>query len=174
MEDRSGGGAPAGAEIVLDIAGLGVLIYSPSSATHIGEGEDYLAERYWAAEDVQRHVQAGTVVAFATGSPGRFVLRLRDGYPSRGKLQAADFKLRLGLRCDGAVVFRDLYDLMDWTAEFPAEQSAQLAPGIYHLMLCSDRPASGTLGDNQVVDVYFQAVDDFPALASDGIATLCG
>jgi hypothetical protein len=63
---------------------------------------------------------------------------------------------------------------MDWAAEFPPEQSIQLGPGIYHVTLMSDLPTSGVLGDDQEIDVYFQALDEFPALAREGIPTLCG
>lgn len=160
-------------EIALDIAGLGIILYSPSSATHISEGEDYLEEHFWKPEDVQEHVQAGTITVFATGTPGRFLLRTHDGYPSPAKLAGAEYKLRLGLRSDGLVVFRDLYELMDWTPEFPPDQVYPLEAGIYHVTLCTDTPASGVLGDDQVVDIYFQALDEFPALASEGIPTLC-
>lgn len=161
-------------EIIIDIVGLGIIVYSPSSAVHIGEGEDYLAAHYWAPADVQEHIQAGTIVAFATSSSGTFLLRFHEGYPSAERLGSADFKLRLGLRSDGVVVFRDLYELMDWAAEYPPEQSIPLEPGIYHVTLVSDMPTSGVLGDDQVIDMYFQPLDEFPALAREGIPTLCG
>lgn len=98
--------------MVIDIVGLGIIVYSPSSAAHIREGEEYLEAHYWAPEDVQEHIQAGTIVAFATSSPGTFVLRFHEGYPSAERLEAAEFKLRLGVRSDGVVVFQNLYELM--------------------------------------------------------------
>jgi hypothetical protein len=161
-------------QMTIDIAGLGIIMYSPSSAAHIAEDANYLEERYWDPRDVQEHIQAGSIVAFATGTPGRFHLRTHDGYPDPKTLEASEFKLRLGLRSDGVVVFRDLYDLMEWTAEFPEEQAIALEAGVYHVTLCSSTPSSGILGDDQVVDVYFQALDRFPALAREGIPTLCG
>ncbi len=106
-------------EIAFDIAGLGIIMYSPSSAAHIHEGEDYLQPHYWAPADVRDHIQAGTIVAFATGTPGSFLLRIHDGYPGERLASAAGAELRLGLRSDGVVVFRDLYDLLEWTARHP-------------------------------------------------------
>jgi hypothetical protein len=159
-------------EVWLDIAGLGIIVYSPSAATHLGEGENYFDAHYRSADQVQEHVQAGSIVVIATSTPGRFLLRLHDGYPTPERLNTADFKLRLGLRSDGTVVFRDLYDLMDWTAAFPPEQSVPLAAGIYHLTLTSDIPSSGVLGDDQVIDIHLQPLDEFPALARTGIPTL--
>ena len=160
-------------EMVIDVVGLGLIVYSPSSAAHIGGGEDYLQAHYWTPEDVAEHIQAGTIVGFCTSSPGTFILRFHGGYPSEAQLAAAEFRLRLGLRSDGVVVARDLYELTDWTSEFPREQSFRLAAGIYHLTLCSTMPASGILGDRQVVDVFLNPLDEFPALARTGVPTLC-
>ncbi len=161
-------------EIALDIVGLGIIMHSPSATAHIENGADYLVASYSAPEDVDRHIQEGRIVGFGTGSPGSFVIRVLAGYPDDLALERAEFKLRLGLLSDGVVVFRDLYDLMEWTQKFPVEQSVALAEGIYHVTLCSSTPAGGVLGDGQIVDVYFQALDEFPALASDGVPTLCG
>ncbi len=161
-------------EIVLDIAGLGIILYSPSSAAHIGEGEDYLEAHYWKPEDVQEHIQTGSIVAFATSSSGTYILRFHEGYPKPELRATTDFRLRLGLRSDGQVIFRDLYDLIGWTSAVTEEQTIQLAPGIYHVTLYSNLPASGVVGDDQVVDVYLQLLDEFPALAREGIPTLCG
>src|SRR5262245_39757925 len=112
------------AEIELDISGLGIVMYSPSAIPAIKEGEDYLEANYREPRDVQRHIQAGSLVGFGTGSSGRFILRLRYGYPTIEQQRAVRFKLRLGVRCpDGVLVFRDLYDLMGWTSQFPPEQS---------------------------------------------------
>lgn len=161
-------------EITLDIAGIGIIMHSPSATAHIEEGADYLEANYCTPNDVQRHIQAGSIVAFGTCTPGTFLIRVVEGYPDDLTLELAEFKLRLGLRCDGIIIFRDLYDLMDWTVEFPHGHSIELPEGIYHVTLCSHTPESGLLGDNQVIDVYFQPLDSFPALATEGIPTLCG
>lgn len=160
-------------EIRLTIDGLGIIVYAPTSAEHIGEGEDYFSTHFTDEAGVQRHLQAGSIAAFATSSPGVFVLRTRAGYPTPEQIAGADFTLRLAVRSDGTLVFRDLFDLMEWSAEYPTDQAITAAAGIYHLTLLSDRPASGILGDEQVVDVFLQPLDQFPELAREGIPTLC-
>jgi len=163
----------AGKSMRLDIAGLGIILYSPRSASHIEEGQDYLESEYTTEEDVQRHIQAGSIVGFGTGLPGTFVLQFHGGYPEKRFLQGCDFKLRLGLACvERRVCFRDLYDLVDWTSECPPEQMIEMDDGIYHVTLCSNRPRSGRIGDGQMIHVYFQKLDMFPALSKHGIPTL--
>ena len=69
-------------EIAIDISGLGIIMYSPQFAAHIPEGTNYLRSHYLNANDVQEHIQNGTIVGFGTSSPGRFLIRLYFGYPS--------------------------------------------------------------------------------------------
>ena len=159
----------------LDISGLGIIFYSPAHAGHIGEGEDYLTSSYLTDQDVQRHVQAGTIVGFATGTPGRFVLNFISGRAPDEALMKAEFLLSLPLACvGGRVCVRDLYDLLDWEAECPEEQVIHVEDGYYRLLLCSDTPTSGVLGDGQEIDVYFEPWDQLPELVEEGIPTLCG
>jgi hypothetical protein len=159
-------------EMVLDVQGLGIIMYSPSSVASIREGDDYLEAHYWNPDDVEEHIQAGSIVTFATSTPGTFVLRFHEGYPGDRRLADAEFKLRLGVRSDGILVIRDLYELLDWREGFDPEEAIPLPAGIYHITLVSNRPASGRLGDNQVIDIWFQQVPEFPALARDGVPTL--
>lgn len=164
-----------GDEFMLDVSGLGIVMYSPSSASHISPGEDYLASHYLTAEQVQPHIQAGTLVGFGTGSPGTFLLRLRSGYPTDARLTACEHKLRLGVRVkDRTLCFRDLYDLMDWAPSCPEDQTLEIEDGWYHVTLSSDAPASGVLGDRQVIEVHLARLDAMPRLAAQGIPKLCG
>ena len=161
-------------DIELEIGGLGIIIYSPSAAAHIRDGEDYLAAEYMNGEQVQRHVQAGTIVAFATSSPGTFRLCIGRGYPTNDALASSDFKLRLGIKVtDACVCFRDLYDLMEWTSACPPEQVYPLENGFHHITLMSNLPPSRILGDNQTIYVYFNPLPAMPALAKLGLPTLC-
>ena len=160
-------------EIQLEISGLGIIFYSPAFTEHIPAGFDYLRSNYTTVEQVQSHVQAGSIVGFATGSPGTYILRFREGYPDKSQLSSFGLKLRLGLNCRGGIVcFRDLYDLMDWEPHCPPNQSLQLTDGCYHVTLCSNLPASGIRGDNQVIEVYMQPLEAFPELANNWIPTL--
>lgn len=156
----------------LDITGLGIIIYSPENARHIHVGEDYFSKNYQEERDVQRHIQAGSIVGFCTG-PGSFILQFREGYPKDEDLERCEFTYRLGLRCvGGEVCIRDLYDLMDWDPECPRDQRLELPSGIYHVTLCSSTPESGVLGDDQTIEVYLQPLSEFPNLAKEGIPHL--
>jgi hypothetical protein len=163
-----------GQKMTLDIAGLGIVFHSPVFAEHIPEGADYLASSYATEQQVQSHIQQGTIVSFGTGTSGTFTLNFCTGYPEKSFLQSCEFKLRLGLHCRGGVVcFRDLYELMDWHADCPANRTLELDDGFYHVTLCSNPPASGILGDNQAISVYLEKLPALPKLASRGIPTLC-
>ncbi len=160
--------------ISLDIAGIGIIFYSPVFAEHITEDYDYLEASYTSDEQVQAHIQKGTIVGFGTGSPGTFILRFHSGYPHESLLQGSDFRLRLGLNCvGGKVCFRDLYDLMSWYPDCPEDQVLKLEDGIYHVTLCSSLPDSGIIGDHQEIHVYLHPLDSFPRLSSVGIPVLC-
>ncbi len=159
----------------LEISGLGIILYSPKHAEGIELGSDYFSSSYLSEEAVQAHTQKGTIVGFATGTPGRFHLEFFIGYPPAEILAGADHTLRLGLHCvGGQVCFRDLYDLMDWDPDCPKEQTIELTDGYYHITLRSNTPVSGVLGDNQKIDVYLQPLEKFPDLAKQGIPKLCG
>jgi hypothetical protein len=161
-------------EIRLDISGLGILMLSPSAASHISEGEDYLSDHYMTGEQVQKHIQAGTIVGFGTGSSGTFILELAKGYPSEEELAASEFKLRLGIEVkDGRVCFRDLYELLSWTADCPEDRTWSMENGFYHITLCSNTPESGILGDEQRIAIYFNRLPAFPRLANLGVPHLC-
>lgn len=161
-------------QIALDILGLGVVLYSPPAVDHIPAGSDYLSSHFWEPADVARHVTECELTAFGTGSPGSFQLRFADGPADEHAVRAADFKLRLGLLVRGGeVCVRDLYDLMDWSPECPPVQRLAVADGWYRLTVYSSPPASGILGDGQVIDVALERVDDRPALRWDGVPSLC-
>ncbi len=76
----------------LEISGIGIVFHSPRFAEHISEEEDYLESNYTTEEQVQSHIQKGTIVGFGTGTSGTFVLRFHTGYPDRQFLEDCDFK----------------------------------------------------------------------------------
>ena len=161
-------------EMTVDISGLGFILYSPSAVTHIAEGSDYLEAHFWQPEDVARHVMDCQLTTFCTGTPGSFRLRFRDGARDEQAVDAADFRLRLGLEVhQGIVCVRDLYDLLQWSAECPASQQLPLADGWYRLTVYTSRPASGILGDDQVIDIHLEAMPAKPDLRWDGVPNLC-
>ena len=108
--------------------------------THIAEGADYLQSHFWKPADVARHVMECQLTAFGTGSPGTFRLRIADGPPDEQAVHAAAFKLRLGLQVKGGTgCVRDLYDLMEWSAECPVAQEFPVADG-WHRLTAFARP----------------------------------
>ena len=60
----------------INIAGLGIIFYSPQAVKHIEIGEDYLGEHYSKPVDVIKHVYEGSIVGIATGTPGNFYLNI--------------------------------------------------------------------------------------------------
>jgi hypothetical protein len=114
------------------------------------------------------------LTAFCTGTPGSFRLRFRNGPRDEQAVDAADFKLRLGLEVHaGVICMRDLYDLMQWSGECPASQQLPIADGWYRLTVYSSRPASGILGDNQVIDIHLEPTREKPTLRWEGVPSLC-
>jgi hypothetical protein len=158
----------------LDIAGLGIILYSPPAVAHIPEGSDYLKEHFWEPADVARHVMACQLTTFCTGSPGSFRLRFLQGPRNEEAVASAAFKLRLGLQVEkGRICVRDLYDLKDWYAECPTAQQVPLPDGWYRLTVYSSRPASGILGDGQTINIHLEAMSDRPPLRWEGVPLLC-
>lgn len=166
--------AVIGETISLATTGLGIVFYSPAFMADVPPGSDFLAAHFMTEDDVQKFVQQGTVVGFSTGTPGTYLLEFHLGVPEDDELRSSQYKIRLGLKCEGSVVhFRDLYDLLDWSPDCPASQKLHLNDGFYLVTLCSNRPASGTLGDGQVIRCFLQPMEEFPRISSRGIPTLC-
>ena len=152
-------------QIDVDISGLGFILYSPPAVSHIPQVSDYLEQHFWQPEDVAKHVMAGQLTAFCTGTPGSFRLRFHDGPRDDQAVDASDYKLRLGLEVHESVIcVRDLYDLMRWSAECPEAQQLPIADGWYRLTVYTSRPPSGILGDNQAIDIHLEAMQEKPTL----------
>jgi hypothetical protein len=159
--------------VTLEIAGLGVIFYSPRAAGHIGRGEDYLETHFWQPEDVARHVTDCQISGFGTGSPGRFVLRIYDGPIDAAGLEAAAVKARLGIEVhDGVLCFRDLYDLMKWEPDCAESQCVHLPSGFYRITAYTSMPESGVVGDGQTVSLHFEPCAEKPRLAWSGVPDL--
>ncbi len=161
-------------EIALSVGGIGIIFYSPQSVRHIAEGSDYCTNSYSTEADVQAHVQAGTLLGFAVGASGEYVLKFRGGYPDDDTLNQADFKYRLAVKVtDNKLVFRDMYDLSYWRSQYDESQVLHLGDGIYHVTLFTSIPQSGIIGDHQDIWVFFQKLEAMPALSKVGMPYLC-
>ncbi len=157
-------------EIKIEIAGLGIIFYSPFAAMHIKDGEDYLKSDFMKPADVAKHVNNCTISGFGTGSPGNFIVQLFDGdYPDE-EINDAMVAIRLGIEVrDNLLIFRDLYDLMEWDSKFLDEHSMMLENGFYRITAYTDIPPSGILGDDQTINLHFEKVAEKPKLNWRGI-----
>ncbi len=160
-------------DINIEIVGLGIIFYSPRAVSHIKEGEDYLEAHFWEPDDVARHVMDCQISAFATGSPGRYTLRLRQAIEDPVDLLPNEGAIRLGIEVhDSVVCFRDLYELMEWCAECPPAQTVCIDDGFYRITVITSLPASGIIGDGQVIDMVFVKTDEKPMLRWPGVPNL--
>ena len=66
----------------------------------------------------------------------------------------------------------DLFCLMEWSNDCPEEQILSIDPGYYHITLCTKRPVSGVLGDNQTIYVYLNRMEKMPELNWLGVPQL--
>ncbi|MDO8329884.1 MAG: hypothetical protein Q7T36_05365 [Fluviicoccus sp.] len=158
----------------LDVAGLGLIFYSPFSAAAIQEGEDYLERGFSDPDVVEKQALEGRLVGVSTGTPGRFYLEVFQGYPDDAELEKYAYRLRLGVEVrDRTLCVRDLYDLLKWQSKCPATQVIALTDGFYHVTLLSNDPQSGILGEDQIILVYLQQLPEMPKLKYNGVPTLC-
>jgi hypothetical protein len=158
------------ARFKVEIDGLGFIIYSPFATAHIAEGERYLGAKFWEPEDVARHVRAGTLTAFCTGSPGAYDIRVVEAalvWPLHAQYRWW-IKLALEVR-DRTVCIRDLYDLQPWSAACPAGQSIALDDGYYDVAVGTD---ADTLGDDQEIVISFRRVEQLPQVTWEGVPFL--
>jgi hypothetical protein len=159
-------------EILLEVQGLGIIMYSDFATKHIKEGDNYLEKNYWEPTQVADHIKKGTIVAFSTGSPGQYLLKFHRGYPF--DMSIYEFVIRLGIEVrDNTIQIRDLYDLLNWQNSCPSQQSIDIENGFYHITLCTSIPDSGVIGDNQDIDVYLNKLETMPELNYYGVPELC-
>jgi hypothetical protein len=159
------------ARVYLSISGLGIIFYSPFAVRHIPAGEDYLEHQFLEPEDIARHVNACTLTGFGTGGPGEFELIVRDDVEEKAFLNA-QFKAELCLEVrDEVVYFRDLYDLIRWVPECPANQAVSLPDGYYRVVAYTSYVP---IGQSQSVTLSFIATDAKPAMHYSGVPELGG
>ena len=157
----------------INIAGLGIIFYSPQAVKHIEIGEDYLGEHYSKPVDVIKHVYEGSIVGIATGTPGTFYLNIYQNIQPNIKKINPDYALKLCLKVtDNTVYFRDLYVLLSWEEEESTEIKVNMEDGFYEVIVLSWFPDSGIRGKNQQIDFYFNKTSDLPQLHYEGVPAL--
>lgn len=159
-------------DINLDIEGLGIIMFSDFATENIKLGEDYLTDNYWKPDDVAKHIREGSIVGFCTSSPGTYIIKFRNGYPSNQDISSSEFTLRLGIEVrDGRICIDDLYSLMEW--ENNSENFIAIENGYYHITLIGNKPSSNIIGDNQVIFCYLAKLDEMPTLNHLGVPRYC-
>ena len=151
-------------EIILDLEGMGVIIFYDHAVAKIEEGEDFLSARYWRPEDVAKEVNSGGILGVCVGEPGTYVIKVREGMPCDELRDNTKLKLRLSIKVsDGQVHFGDLYSLERWTNAYAKqdEKSIKLDNGYYTILLAGNIPNTRLRGDNQVIYMYFIRDDEF-------------
>ena len=150
-------------EMQLSTSGPGIALFSPGMTTGIPEGSNFLMEEFVRPEDIGRHVRAGDVTAFCTGSPGNYHLRFLGGYPDEETGGEYPVALRLGVEIRGGEIWvTDLFWLSDFPKSCPPDQVVKLPDGFYHVTVLTRRPESGCWGDDQSIRIYLQPLPAMP------------
>jgi hypothetical protein len=153
--------------------GPGIFFYSPFAASEIKEGEDYLASGFENPKMVEDQAVLGRLVGISLGTPGDFIIEIYNGYPEEGHLTNSPYKLRAGIEVrDRKICVRDIFDLMSWTASVPNERIIELDNGFYHMTFLGDEPEFGIFGDEQVIELYLNKLEEMPKLKFNGVPTL--
>jgi hypothetical protein len=161
--------------IDLEIAGLGIVLYSPFAVGHIQKGQDYLEPHFWEPDDVARHINGCQISAFGTGSPGHYRLELYDGALDEKAFASAKARARLGIEVrDRTLCVRDLYDFIRWDPECPGPQTVSLENGFYRITVYTSPSPADVLGNGQPVSLHFEPWPEKPPLAWAGVPDLSG
>lgn len=160
-------------DMALSIDGMGIVFYSTHAMKDIAEGEDYFSKEFSTPEQVASHIKKGDITGVNTGSGGEYTLRFRDGYPDHQIDENYPICVRLALEIKGGnLCVIDLFWLMEWSRDCPAEQQIEIEDGIYHVTLSTAQPKSGIWGDDQIIYVYLNKLEKIPKLTWMGVPQL--
>jgi len=160
-------------DIIIDITGLGLVIYSEGNVGHIAEGSDFFESSFNDPIDVAKHIKKGDIIGFCTGSPGTYNIKLRTETVNDNIIKNYPSAISLGLEVKGGIVsIIDLYWLMEWNKDVPAEQQFNLDDGFYKLNVFTKKPESGMWGDNQEIYIFFEKQSEMPILTWEGVPDL--
>lgn len=158
-------------EVVID--GMGFVLYSEGVVKNIMEGEDFFNREYATPEQVASHIKKGDIVGFNTGSGGKFNIKFRTGYPSIEIDEKYPISIRLAIDVKGGKLsIIDLFWLMEWSSDCPAEQQIDIEDGVYHMTISTARPKSNIWGDDQDIYIYLNKIEKMPELTWTGVPEL--
>lgn len=160
-------------DIKIFIEGMGIVFYSDYAVKDIKEGEDFFKNEYENPYSVGKHIRKGDIVGFCTGSGGDYILKFRSGKPSDELKSKYPIGICLAIIVDGGTLYiKDLFDLMEWSAECPKNQILNLDDGIYEMRVHTTVPASGFYGDDQIIYIHLNKVNKMPELPWCGVPPL--
>ena len=157
----------------LSIDGMGIVLFSPEVMGYVVPGSDFLTAEFTNPKQVGEHIRKGDITAFCTGTGGDFILWFRPGYPDSNGEKEFPVMIRLAVEVrGGSLQFGDLFWLSDWNPDFPQDQVLSLPDGYYHITACTRRPESGYWGDDQIICLYFNRLEEMPKLMWQGVPYL--
>lgn len=160
-------------DVEIQIEGMGFVIYSKGAVLDIKEGDDYFDKEFATPEQVASHIRKGDIVGFNTGSGGTYNIKFRTGYPSKIVDEQYPISIRLAIDVKGGEIsIIDLFWLLDWSSECPAEQRIAVDDGIYHLTILTAKPQSNIWGDHQDIYIYLNKLETMPELTWTGVPAL--
>ena len=160
-------------DVEIDIAGMGLVIYSSEAMKYVCEGENFFQKEFSTPQKVAEHIAKGDIVGFNTGTSGRFIIKVREGYPNNTINEQFPISIRLAIEVKGnKLSIIDLFWLMEWCDEVPEEQQVCVEEGIYHLTILTRQPNSGIWGDNQEIYIFMNKLDEMPRLSWSGVPQL--
>lgn len=160
-------------EIIMEIDGPGIAFYSPKTVSFIKKDYDFLNNDFMKPEDIANHVMKCDISAFCTGSPGKYILKIREGNPTLELLSEFDIITRLGIIVkDNKINFVDLFWLSSWDTEIPDDQVLKIDNGKYYITSMTKLPESKKYGDNQIIYMYFDKTRSMPRLKYKGAPML--
>lgn len=159
-------------DIILELEGMGFIIFSDYAVANIKSGEDFLSAHYWKPQDVAKEVNSGRILGVCVGEPGTYIVKVREGWPCDELRDNTKLKRRLSIKVsDGQVYFEDLYSLAYWTGTYAQhkERSIKIDNGCYTILLAGNIPNTGLRGDNQVIYMYFIKDAEFRETQYQGV-----
>lgn len=157
-------------DIILELDSTGFIMYSDFAVKHLKNGEDYLSDYYSDPKNVAKEVNAGQIVGLCTVMSGKYILRIRKGYPCDELRDNTKIKQCLHIKVRGGCIYiRDLYDLVFWEDECTDSQTIKIEDGYYTILLVGNKPNSGWYGDNQIIYVHFIRNEQFAETEFKGI-----
>lgn len=159
-------------DIILELVGMGFIIFSDHAVEKIKKGENFLKTHYWKPEDVAKEVNSGGILGVCVGAPGTYIIKVREGFPCDEIRDNTKLKRRLSIKVsDGKVYFGDLYSLAWWEDTYAQyeEQSIKLDNGYYTILLAGNIPNTGQRGDDQIIYMYFIRDVEFKETQYQGV-----